>query len=143
MIKLLIIKHRKIIIITIILIVVFFIARKNWWRVKALIQPRVINTENGKTTVSPGREPYLQQLADKIYQDIYDTPVTGHTESLYTEANALSDVELLYLSRYYKRSLTSGVTIYSDLQSEWFALFGSTYDAVNALANHLSKIGER
>lgn len=136
-------KYRKPIIWTIVGLVVFFIARKNWWRVKALIQPRVINTENGKTTVSPGREPYLHQLADKIYQDIHDTPFTGHTESLYKEANALSDVELLYLSRYYKRSLTSGDTIYSDLQNEWFAIFGSTYDAVNALANHLSKIGEK
>lgn len=141
--KTLLLKYRKPLLWALLALVVFFIVRRNWWRVKALIAPRLINTENGKTTVTPSREPYLQALANKIHSDIYNTPLSGHSEGIYKEADVLSDVELLYLSRYYKRSLTLGTSIYEDLSNEWFSIFGSTYDAVNSLTNHLAKIGER
>lgn len=141
--KTLFLKYRKQILWIVISLVVFFIARRNWWRVKALIQPRLINTENGQTKVEPSREPYLQSLANKLHSDIYNTPLTGHTTSIYKEADVLSDVELLSLSRFYKRSLTTGTSLYEDLSNEWFSIFSDALDASRSLSNHLSKIGER
>lgn len=141
--KTFLIKYRKVIIWIIIGLVVFFVIRKNWWKIKSWIQPRDLNVEGGQTTVEPSRKPYLDALAKKLYDDIYNTPLTGHTEALYKEADVLSDVELLSLSRFYKRSLTQGVSLYEDINNERFSPFGSTIDAAGSLMAHLSKIGER
>lgn len=131
----------KTIVIIILIIIALIIIYRNWYKIKRLFQPRNINLETGENiSISPERKLFIENLASLIYKDIYDTPASGHTTELYNQANALTDNELLYLSRYYKRQLSSGEWLYDDIDDEVFS-WGNNSDT-NLLA-HLAKIGER
>lgn len=132
-------KNWKTILTIIVVIILVIIIYRNWYKIKRLFQGRDLDLEPGENlNISPERTKYLENLAILIYADIYDTPITGHKSSLYEEANALTDNELLFVSRYYKRQLSSGVWLYDDLEDEVFAS-----DVDTKLMTHLAKIGER
>lgn len=117
-------------------IIIFIIIRRNIYKLKGKFAPRDINLEKEP---SDERKTYLEGLARRLYTDIYDTPFfTGHDGGLYKEADALSDTELLYLSRFYKRYLTLGTSLKSDIDSQWYPFAGG----VTELLTHLQKIGE-
>lgn len=122
----------------------FIVSRKADWAGKidqALFSPTDIDHSCGDAKVSEDRKTFLKDMAGRIYTDIYNTPLFGHDCSVYTEANALCDEELIYVADYYKKYLTSGVSIYSNL-SGWngeYTLF-CDFDTLKA---HLSRIGQR
>ncbi len=90
------------------------------------------------TEVSERRKKRIRRLGDKLYDDIYDTPLTGHTYSYYEKANDLDDNELLFLARYYI-GITKGSSLFEDVDDEAFSLFS---DVDTKLMNHLAIIGE-
>lgn len=125
-------------------LVIFIIMRKADWAGKidqALFAPRDIDHDCGDVKVSEDRKDYLKGVADQIYNDIYNTPITGHSCGIYTEANGLCDEELVYVAEYYKKYLTSGRSIYNDL-SGWDGEYTIFCD-FDSLKAHLSKIGQR
>lgn len=131
-------RNWKWMLVVIVLTIIYFTARKNWYRIKFWFQPRDIDVEEGEVTnLSAEKEKELKDLARLIYTDIYDTPYTGHDYDLYARALALSDTELLYMARFYRKSLTRGITMYDDLNNE---LFITNIDT--QLKSRLSKIGE-
>jgi hypothetical protein len=139
----------KIIIVILVLLVLYWIFYVEIPAIKLkYFQPKSIDLQPGETVdISETRKRYLQNLASRLYDNIYSTLTfeggnlanSGHPAELYNEANALTDNELLYLSGYYKRYLSNGATLYSDIDGEYF--FFS--DAGKQLMAHLSKIGER
>lgn len=132
-------KNWKTILTIVVILVLVVIIYRNWYKIKRLWQSRDVDLEPGENlNITAERTKYLENLASLIYTDLYDTPISGHKTNLYDQANALTDNELLYLSRYYKRQLSSGVWLYDDINDDVFAS-----DVDTKLMAHLAKIGER
>lgn len=135
-------KYKWQILIIVGVLVLIYVLRRNWYKIKAFFQPVDVDLEGGGTSISPQREIELKALAKNIYTDLYDTPFGGlyafHDLALYKQADALTDVELIYLAKYYKRSLSAGNTLYEDIDSDYFS-----GDEGTKLMSHLSKVGER
>lgn len=127
-------------------IIIVLYLRRNWYKVRHIFQPRDIDIETGESiNISEQRKAQLETLARDLYDDIYDTPINylgivSHTKELYTKADALSDNELLYLARYYKRYLANGNSLWMDIDDEYSSPFDNYMTSLQA---HLSKIGER
>lgn len=135
-----IIRYKWVILGIIVLIVVIVVLRKNWYKVKHLLHPRDINFETGENLViSEQRKDIIELLARNLYKDLYDTSAWGgHNTELYKQALALTDNELLYLSRFYKRYITNGNTLWEDIDDDYFPLTRVNTD----LMARLAKIGE-
>lgn len=133
-------KYKWVIIGIIITIVIIIVLRRNWYKVQHLLHPRDINFETGENLqISEQRKDIIENLAQKLYKDLYDTSVAGgHNTDLYKQALALTDNELLYLSRFYKRYVTNGNTLYEDIDDDYFPLT----DVNTKLMAKLAKIGE-
>ena len=131
----------RVIIGIVIAFILYLFIRKYWHRIVLLTQSSDIDWEPGESKVIPNaREAELKGMAADLYSDIYDTPTTGHTNSLYIDANDLSDNELKYLAKYYRKQLTQGTYLYTDVDNEWFGL---AYNFDTRLMVHLAKIGEK
>lgn len=136
-----IVKYKWQIITIIAVIVLIYYLRKNWYKIKNFFAPRDVNVEPGENLdLTTQEENELKALAKAIYTDLYDTPVFGgHDIQLYKQADALSDNKLIFLATYYKRFLSSGNSLYEDIDSDYFA----TTNVNTVLLAHLSKVGER
>lgn len=108
-------------------------------RIRRLFTRRYINYDCTPTNakVSDSRIAYLEGIASQIYDDIYNTPYTGHNCTLYQTANALCDEELVYVAQHYRKALSRGTSIVQDLQGQW--TFFCDFDTFIA---HLQKVGE-
>lgn len=133
----------RLVIIIIVAIILYYVIKQfdliN--RIKRLFEPRFIdyscNPTGGTMKIADNRIAYLNNVAQRIYDDIYNTPYTGHDCKLYTEANQLCDEELAYVAQQYRKALTRGLSIYTDLDSQW--TIACDFDSLRA---HLSKVGE-
>ncbi len=127
--------------IAIVILILFLIGRKYWHRIAPFFQSSDIELEPGEPVKPPpAKEAEIKGLASQLYSDIYDTPITGHTTSLYIDANNLTDTQLKVLSKYYRKQLTQGTYLYTDVDDEVFA-FWTSVDSV--LMAHLAKVGEK
>lgn len=139
-----VLKNKKVVYAIIAIIVAFLlylIIRKYWQQIALFFQPADIDWEPGESKVIPqARKAELKGLAADLYSDIYDTPTSGHTNSLYIEADNLSDNELQWMAEYYRKQLTQGVYLYTDVDNEWFGL---AYNFDTKLMAHLAKVGEK
>lgn len=138
---------KEIIIVLTIIILVWFI-RREWPVISLWFQPRNITLQPGENpTISDTRQAYLKNLASLVYTDLNDANILTCipfrvgcvTPSLYTEVNAVTDNELLFLSDYFKQYLSGGTTLYSMLNSTDF----TDSSTKTPLLSHLAKIGER
>ena len=121
------------------LIIVLFIIWKNWDRIKYMFRRADINYRNDEPAIiSEADKIVLEDVANKVHTDIYDTSWTGHKKVLYQTLNALSDSRLKYLARYYKSKLANGVSLYTDLGDEVY-----TFDEPDQIKTRLIKIGEK
>lgn len=133
----------KLIIIIVALLVLWYVIKQfdliN--RIKRLFEPRFIdyscNPTGGSFRISNDRINYLNGVAQKIYDDIYNTPYSGHNCNIYIEANQLCDEELAYVGQQYRKALTRGISIWTDLGQEY--TLSCDFDTLRA---HLSKVGE-
>ncbi len=125
-------------------IILGLIARNKWDDLSRWFQPGDIDVEPGGASstkdIPDSRKVELKALANLLYADIYDTPFWGgHTISLYEEANDLPDIQLKYLSEYYRKKLTRGNWLEEDIDGELF----TTSDINTRLMAHLAKIGQK
>lgn len=117
-------------------IIVFFIARKQVPRIKRLFQTADIDLEPGETGfISSDRKDELKIISQMMYDSIYGS----HSNTAYDAALNLSDTELKYTSIYYRRFLTKGVYLFTDVDDE---IFSPWNDRDVSLMRRLSKIGE-
>lgn len=134
-------KTKLIIIISLLITVVIIFRRTDLWtRIKRLFLKKYVNYDckPDSLRVDDDRKQYLEALASKIYSDIYNTSVLfGHDCDVYEEANALCDEELIYVAQHYRKSLTRGISIKSDLETQF--TLACDFDIFIA---HLSKVGE-
>ncbi len=122
-------------------VILILVLRKYQHLLAAFFQPSDIDFQPGEPKViPPAKEAELKALAALLHGDIYDTPLSGHTHQLYIDANNLTDNQLKELSRYYRKQLTQGTYLYTDIDNEGFSLF-TTVDSV--LMAHLAKVGEK
>lgn len=127
-----------ILLLVIALILILYI-RRNWYKFSHLFTPRNIDLEPGESEViSEQRKRQIESIAQKLFTDIYNTPYSGHNGDVYKEALSLTDNELLYLAKFYKRSVSGGNTLYADIDSQWYVWI----DSPTTLMARLNKIGE-
>ncbi len=146
----------RIIIAIIVAILLFFVIRKYWSQISKLFQKSDIDFEEGEGLIIPEKpadivakygadadfksQQELKQLATDLYSDIYDTPYSGHIHSLYSSATHLTDNELRFLAKYYRKSLTHGTYLFTDVDNEGFVPWTNVDTLLMA---HLSKVGEK
>ena len=126
--------------IVLLLIAILLIAyiRRNWYKFSQLFHPRDIDLEPGETLeITPEREKYIESIAQRLYSDIYNTPWTGHNGDIYEEALGLTDNELFYMTKFYKRSVSGGNSLAEDIQGELYPFT----DSPTTLMARLNKIG--
>jgi len=133
----------KIIAIIIVVIIVYFVVKKNWYKYRHLfetpsISPDAVTGYTKPSDIPTDRKTQLEGMAKSLYNDMYDTPYSGHNSDVYKAADVLSDVELIYLSQYYRRYLTRGNSLWLDISDDWFP-----FTDVSSIQAHLSKIGEK
>lgn len=144
----------KVILIIILLLVVYFLYRRYSTYIINLFQKKDINPEqivlhdgtvitvNGIQDLPQSQKTVLENLAGKLKSDIYGLNIT-HEMELYEKAAALSDVEIDYLAKYYKTILTSGVSLYEDMDEEEFSCFIQNCTGAKNLIVKLEKTGNR
>lgn len=119
--------------------VLLILVYRNWDRIMRFFQKRNIDFLEGEDVIiSPVRKSQIEGISQRLYNDIYDTPITGHNTGPYNDAIALTDNELLYMSGYYRRFLTRGESLKDDISSEIYTFT----DVNNKLIARLNKIGE-
>lgn len=139
------IKYKREIIILIIVIILIVLIKRNWYRVNKFLNPQAedkvpenLADNTTQSGFSQARTIQIEQIASDIYNDIEDTPVTGHDYEPYGKANGLYDDEIKYMGTYYKAFLTGGQEKMSDAiksQSFWWS------DGPADLANKLTAYG--
>lgn len=122
--------------IAIFIIIASLVARKYWWKVEEMFaRPDV--SDPGES-ISNERKEDLKLLAQLIFEDLETTFWITPTENIKT-ASQLTDVELLYLAKFYKKYITRGKSLRKDVDEEMFSLSDKT--DVTLIAR-LSKLGE-
>ena len=119
-----------------IVLILIIILNRNWYKVKRLFQPANIKTEPGEKPLTDERKSQLESLARNMYDSIYGV---GDMEP-YDKALLLTSTELKYMSKYYRRSVTQGNWLYTDIDDEYFSL-GNDRDT--RLMARLSEVGEK
>lgn len=140
----------KAIILLLLILLVYYLVKKysSWFKDK--FQSSDINYKDGETPNNPGYtvgagnvtqgQSILKELAQRLYNDIYDTPVvTPRDQDAYYQVYALSDADLKYLSQYYREILTKDTWLYEDMDDEVYAPLYKASD----IMTRLSKIGEK
>jgi hypothetical protein len=135
-------KNQKMIIKGVIAFVIIYLIYKNWWRISALLKPKSQNLSPDALAgegISDSRKGYIEGLASELYEDIYSTGWTGHNYAPYDKANGLFDDEIKYLADFYKNHLSSGNSLYNDIDSQWYT-WG---DEANTLMSLLASNGKK
>lgn len=148
----------------VIAIIIFIIIVRQWgnitdW-VKKWTQPSDVDIEEGEPLVNKAvgkeiittkggdvltrkeaKEKQLEFLADEIYKSIYASASypTFYRDEVLEQINQVTDTELKYISKYYKKFLTQGVWLYTDIDSEFMP--HTSID--ETVMSRLSKIGQR
>lgn len=148
----------------VIAIVIFIIVVRQWGNITDLIkkwtQPSDVNIQEGEPLVDKevgkeiittkggdvltrkeAKEKQLEFLADEIYKSIYASASypTFYRDEVLKQINQVTDTELKYISKYYKKFLTQGTWLYTDIDDEVMP-HTSIDETVMA---RLSKIGQR
>lgn len=129
-------QYKKEIIYGVIILIVLYIVKKNWYKIQGIFKPAA-ETNSGQP-LTDQRKVALQLIATNLHKDIYETPWTGHDYTPYAAALKLYDDELKYLADYYKIHLAQGVSLHTDISSQWYP-FG---DEPAALLSKLSGLGK-
>jgi len=120
-------------IITIILIVVL---NRNWYKIKRLFQPSTLHSEPNEGPLTEDRQQELESIASALYNSIYGS----HDNEAYERALNLTDTELKYMSKFYRRQITQGNWLYTDIDDE---IFSPWNDRDKRLMAKLAAIGEK
>lgn len=130
----------KIIVVVAIVIVIWLLWRKFGYKLGQLTQARDIQVIPGEiTTLTAQQNSDLKDAAQAIYNDIEDTPFTGHNYEPYTRAQSLTDTELNFLADYYKKYLGGGTSLYRAIDGQYYITGGEPAK----LMARLAAIGKR
>jgi len=118
-------------------IIMLIILRRNWYKLSRMWQPSDINFDEGETaSISNERKSEIESYARMLYDSIYGS----NDNDAYDVALNLTDNELKYLSKYYRKYLTQSTWLWKDIDNEWFAWWN---DRDVKLQARLAKIGEK
>lgn len=113
--------------------------------IKRSIQPEDIDLtpeerarlEANSETLSSERKSEMEAFAQELYAEIQGA---SYGTSLYEKLLKLSDTEVKYLSKYYRKHISGGTYLYQDVDEEWFSPFTDIDGRVMA---RLAKVGEK
>lgn len=126
----------------VIVIIIILTIYKNWDKIINVFHKNTIIFEPGESTTIPDLEKrQLESVANSIFSDIYDTPITGHDGDVYKEALALTDNRLAYVNDFYKSKVSGGKSIIYDLNDEYFFQGSDALTQANKLISRLKAIG--
>jgi hypothetical protein len=130
----------KIILVIVVILLLWLLWRKFGYKFQQLIQPRDIQLLPGESgNLSSEQESNAKDIAQCIFNDIEDTPVSGHEYDCYQQALDLTDKELNFVADYYKKYLATGKTLYKGIDSQYYITDGRPAK----LMARLSAIGKR
>ncbi len=122
------------------------------WKYRRFFQASKISQSAGEKDIIPktkedkpsdyaySSKEEIETLANKLYNAIYDPLGSeGTTIGLLEEANLLTDNELVYLSKHYRKFVTKDNWLYEDIDDEWLPL--TSID--ETVMTRLSTVGEK
>lgn len=123
------------------IIIVILIVRRNWNKISGKFERDFGNygSHNGQPIedLTKDRKLTLEKWAQDLYTAIYTTG--GNSAPLMAIALSLNDLELKYLAQHYKKAITRGTSLYTDVDDE--IMPGTDVD--EKLMARLAKLGER
>jgi hypothetical protein len=130
----------KLAIIIAIILLIWLAWRKFGYKVGQLTQARDITLLPGESkNLTSEQESNAKDIAQFIFNDIEDTPITGHDYSSYDQALLLTDKEMNFMADYYKKFLGNGETMYKAIDSQYYITSG----VPQKLMARLAAIGKR
>lgn len=130
----------KIIIIIVLILLVWLAWRKFGYKIEQLTQARDITLLPGESkNLTSEQESNAKDVAQLVFNDIEDTPVTGHEYSGYEQALLLTDKELNFMADYYKKFLGNSETMYKAIDTQYYITSGIP----QKLMARLAAIGKR
>ncbi len=117
-------------------IIIIIIVNRNWYQISRLFQPTTVNLEPGEKIIDATRQVELEKIAQNLYDSIYGSS----DDAAYDAALNLTDNELKYMSKFYRRSVTQDNWLYTDVDDEVFSPFN---DRDKRLMSRLAAIGEK
>jgi len=122
--------------IAILIIVLIIVLNRKWYKIKRLFQPSTIHSEPDEEPLTEDRQQKIESIATALYNSIYGS----HDNEAYDRALNLTDTELKYMSRFYRRQITQGTWLYTDIDDEVFSPWN---DRDKRLMTKLAAIGEK
>lgn len=130
----------QIVIVVAIILIVYYFYNKTKTKFVELTNPHEIVLLQGESsTITPQRQSEIKLIGQNIFNDIEDTPFTGHNYDVYNQALSLTDNELNYLADYYKQFLSIGKSLWSEIDSQYYVTSGIPAK----LQTRLATIGKR
>ena len=125
-------------------LIALIILNRQWDNIKSglkrLTQRKdIVRTEEeiAAGDISEERKRELEDFAQELYAEIQGASAgTG----LYSKLLTFTDLEVEYLSKYYRKHISGGVYLYEDVDEEWFSPFTNIDGRVMA---RLAKVGEK
>lgn len=132
-------QNKKVIIGVVVVGLAIYLYKKHGWRLQRIVSPSAKNN-SPESVISDTRKEQIEEIAGKLYTDIYETAFwTGHDYAPYEKALSLFDNEIIYLAKYYKSHLSDGLTLWEDIDSQWYT-WG---DSPAKLQVKLSELGQK
>lgn len=130
----------KIIVVIAIIILIWILWRKFGYKLGQLTQARDIQTLPGENSIMSNEQiSKAKDIAQGIFNDIEDTPITGHVYDSYDQALLLTDTELNFAADYYRKYLGNGVSMHKGIDSQYYITSG----VPAKLMARLAAIGKR
>lgn len=127
-----------------ILIVVIIIYRKFGsikQAAKNITQQQDIDFEDGESVkITQTRKDQLQKAAQGMFNDIYEKSI-GRNPDPYIIANSATDNELRFLAKYYSSNLSSGKSLWEDMNGEYYR--SGMWETTDGIKVRLAKMGLR
>lgn len=123
------------------LIILIWLAWRKWgYKIEQLTQARDIQVLPGENKVLSSEQiSNTKDIAQAIFNDIEDTPITGHDYDGYDRALLLTDSELNFMADYYRKYLGNGKSMYQDINGQYYITSG----VPAKLMARLAAIGKR
>lgn len=115
--------NKKLIIGIVAIIIVAILIKRNWWKVQRVLNP--VEPNDSPEGLSSEAKGALEDVAQMIYTDIYDTSTAGHFYEPYKALLGTYDDYIVYAAKYYKSHLADGNSMAEDIYTQWYATDGT------------------
>jgi len=120
------------------ILIALLLAKKYWNKLAGSFQADYGDYDDG--ALQEARKNELEGLANELYTAMHDISFGSALDDDHLlQLDQLTDRELKYVARFYKRAITRGVSLYQDINNEWMPFT----DLDEMIMARLAQIGQK